>query len=42
MYKSFFKRAIDIVLSAVGILVLALPMLVLVLAIKLDSPGRHT
>lgn len=39
MYKSFFKRAIDIVLSTVGILVLALPMLVLVLAIKLDSPG---
>ena len=39
MYKSFFKRAIDIVLSTVGILILALPMLVLVLAIKLDSPG---
>lgn len=39
MYKSFFKRAIDLALSAVGILVLALPMLGLVLAIKLDSPG---
>ena len=39
MYKLFFKRVIDLVLSAAGILVLGLPMLVLVLAIKLDSPG---
>ena len=39
MYKHFFKRIIDLVLSAAGILVLGLPMLVLVLAIKLDSPG---
>ena len=39
MYKHFFKRVIDLVLSAAGILVLGLPMLVLVLAIKLDSPG---
>ena len=39
MYKSFFKRVIDLVLSAAGILVLAFPMLILVLAIKLDSPG---
>ena len=39
MYKSFLKRAIDLILSAMGIVVLALPMLVLVLAIKLDSPG---
>ena len=39
MYKSFVKRFLDIVLSFVGIMFLALPMLVLVLAIKLDSPG---
>ena len=39
MYKLFFKRVIDLVLSAAGILILGLPMLVLVLAIKLDSPG---
>ena len=39
MYKSFVKRCLDLVLSAVGILVLGIPMLILVLAIKLDSPG---
>lgn len=39
MYKRFIKRAIDLILSACGILVLALPMLILVIAIKLDSPG---
>lgn len=39
MYKRFFKRLIDLVLSAIGIVVLALPMLILVIAIKLDSPG---
>ena len=30
---------IDIVLSFIGIVVLALPMLIIALAIKLDSPG---
>ena len=39
MYKRFWKRIIDLALSAAGILVLALPMLILVIAIKLDSPG---
>lgn len=39
MYKCVWKRAIDIALSAVGIVVLAIPMLILVMAIKLDSPG---
>lgn len=39
MYKSFVKRFLDLVLSAVGIVVIALPALLLVLAIKLDSPG---
>ena len=39
MYKNFGKRMIDLVLSAAGIVVLALPMLILVIAIKLDSPG---
>lgn len=39
MYKSFFKRLIDIVLSFIGILILAIPMLIIVLAIKLDSKG---
>ncbi len=39
MYKSFIKRFLDIFLSGLGIVILALPMLILVLAIKLDSPG---
>ena len=39
MYKSFLKRFLDFLLAALGIVILALPMLILVLAIKLDSPG---
>lgn len=39
MYKHFFKRLIDIVLSGIGIVVLAVPMLFIALAIKLDSRG---
>lgn len=39
MYARFFKRAIDIVLSLAGIVVLAIPMLVVAIIIKIDSPG---
>ncbi len=39
MYRHFFKRLIDIVLSALGILLLALPMAVIAIMIKIDSPG---
>ena len=39
MYRRFLKRMIDLVLSSIGIVVLALPMLVLALIVKLDSPG---
>jgi len=39
MYKKFLKRFLDLLLSGLGILVLAIPMGILVLAIKLDSPG---
>ena len=39
MYKCFLKRAIDVVLSALGIIVLSLPMLVVAIIIKIDSPG---
>ena len=39
MYKSFIKRTLDLVLSTLGIIALAIPMLILVLAIKIDSPG---
>jgi O-antigen biosynthesis protein WbqP len=39
MYKNFFKRAIDIVLSFFAIIILALPMLIIALIIKIDDPG---
>ncbi len=39
MYKHFFKRFIDIVLSFLGIVVLSIPMLVIAIMIKIDSPG---
>lgn len=39
MYKRFFKRMIDVFISFFGILFLALPMLVIALAIKIDSKG---
>ena len=39
MYKSFVKRVLDIILSTLGIVILALPVLILAVAIKLDSPG---
>lgn len=39
MYKRFFKRLIDIVLSLIGILVLFVPMLLIAIAIKISSPG---
>lgn len=39
MYKTFFKRLIDLVLSGIGILALSPILLILVIAIKLDSPG---
>ena len=39
MYKNFFKRAIDVILSALGLVVLAIPMLIIALVVKLDSKG---
>lgn len=39
MYKHCFKRLIDIVLSAIGIIVLAIPMGIIALLIKIDDPG---
>ena len=39
MYKHFFKRLIDIILSGIGGIVLALPMLIIAIAIKIDDPG---
>lgn len=39
MYKKFFKRLIDFVLSFMAMLVLALPMLVIAILIKCTSKG---
>ncbi len=39
MYRSFFKRLIDIVLSSIGIVILALPMAIFALIIKIEDPG---
>ena len=39
MYKNGVKRMLDIVLSLAGILVGGIPMLIVALLIKLDSPG---
>lgn len=39
MYKSFIKRLMDIIVSGVAIIVLAIPMLGVAIAIKIDDPG---
>lgn len=39
VYRKFFKRLIDLVLSSVGIMVLALPMVVFALIIRIEDPG---
>ena len=39
MYQKYIKRMIDIILSGIGIIVTAIPMLVVAVMIKADSPG---
>lgn len=39
MYKHFLKRLIDLILSSIGIVVLAVPMLIVAVILKLDSKG---
>lgn len=39
MYRHFFKRLFDIIVSFIGIVILALPMLIIALIIKIDSKG---
>lgn len=39
MYKSFFKRLTDILLSGVAILFLTIPLLIVSIAIRIDDPG---
>lgn len=39
MYKRYIKRAVDLVLSLLGLIILAIPMLVVSLIIYIDDPG---
>lgn len=39
MYKHFFKRLIDTTLSICGLIVCCIPMVIIAIAIKLDSKG---
>ena len=39
MYVKIFKRAIDVILSVIGLLILSWLFLILIIAIKLESPG---
>jgi len=39
MYRNTIKRLLDIVLSLLGLALLAVPMLVIAVTVKLDSPG---
>lgn len=39
MYKHFFKRFFDIVLSSIAIIILAFPMLIIAIMIRIDTPG---
>lgn len=39
MYKRVIKRLIDLLLSSIGIILLAIPMLLIAIAIKIDDPG---
>ena len=39
MYQRVIKRLLDVVLSAAGLVLLALPMAIIAAVVKLDSPG---
>lgn len=39
MYKKFFKRFIDIIISGIGIVFLLVPMLIIAIITVIDSPG---
>lgn len=39
MYKHVIKRLIDVILSSIAIIALALPMLIIAIAIRIDDPG---
>lgn len=40
MYRKYIKRLIDVILSFIGIVVLSIPMLIISVLIKIDSPGN--
>ena len=40
MYKKFFKRFFDICLAFIGIVLTAIPMMLVAVLIKIDSPGE--
>ena len=39
MYKHFFKRFFDILIATLGLIIAAIPMLLIAIAIKLNSKG---
>lgn len=39
MYKNVVKRLFDLILSGIAIVVLAIPMLIIAIAIRIDDPG---
>ena len=39
MYRKYIKRLLDLVLSGIALVILALPLLILALIVKLDSKG---
>lgn len=39
MYKNYLKRVLDVILSLIAVIIFAIPMLIVAIAIKLDSKG---
>lgn len=39
MYEKYFKRIMDIVMSTIGIILVTIPMFIIAIIIKIDSPG---
>lgn len=39
MYNKIIKRALDLFISAIGIVILAIPMLIVAIMVKADTPG---
>ena len=39
MYQNCIKRLLDVIVSCLGLIILSIPMLIIALIVKLDSPG---